>query len=90
MKVMSVFQRILELFLQFFTSEDSLSLPSFSIPSTICSIDAVNISSSAVHSKSPGSDGWPPVVIKEVADSINLAIYLIFAKSLESGTVPSM
>jgi len=47
-------------------------LPSFSIPTTICLINATNIS---VHNKLTninisGPDGWSPVVTKEVADSI--------------------
>ena len=94
---MSMFQRmqkklsyLTSYFCSVFTSEDSLSLPSFSIPSTICPIDAINISVRAVHlkltninvSKSPGPDGWAPIVLKEVADSICLPMYLIF-------TVPS-
>ena len=40
-------------------------------------------------SKSPGPDGWPPVVLKETADSISLPLYLIFVKSLNQGLVPS-
>ena len=40
-------------------------------------------------SKSPGPDGWPPVVLKETADSISLPLYLMFVKSLEYGSVPS-
>ena len=40
-------------------------------------------------SKSSGPDGWPPVILKETADSISLPLYLIFVKSLNHGLVPS-
>ena len=86
-------------FCSVFTSEDSNSLPSFGVSSSISFIRTIDISLSTVHyklskvdvSKSPGPDGWPPVILKETADSISLPLplYLIFVKSLDHGLVPS-
>ena len=84
-------------FCSVFTREDSLSLPSFSVSGTIPPIDTISISLDAIHqklsninvSKSPGPDGWPPAVLKGIADSISLPLFLIFTKSLEHGVVPS-
>ena len=41
-----------------------------------------------VLNKSAGPDGSPPIVLKEVAHEIYLSLYIIFSKSLNSGTVP--
>ena len=39
-------------------------------------------------SKSPGPDGWPPIVLKEIAQQICLPLYIIFSKSLATGCIP--
>jgi len=39
-------------------------------------------------SKSPGPEGWPIAVLREVADKICTPLYIIFTKSLESSLLP--
>ena len=73
-----------------FTDEDSHSLPPFGVSDTVTPIDTVDISLEVVYqklssvniSKSAGPDGWPPIVLKETADSISLPLYILFTISL--------
>ena len=44
--------------------------------------------SSVNISKSAGPDGWPPMVLKETADSISLPLHILFTKSINAGTLP--
>jgi len=39
-------------------------------------------------SKSPGPDGWAPIVLKEIAQQICMPLHIIFSKSLNTGNVP--
>ena len=39
--------------------------------------------------KSPGPDGWPPIILKNCADQLCVPIAILFNKSLESGMLPS-
>ena len=83
-------------FCSVFTDEDSHSLPPFGIADTVTPIDTVDISLEVVYqklssvniSKSAGPDGWPPMVLKETADSISLPLYILFTKSINAGTLP--
>jgi len=38
--------------------------------------------------KSPGPDGWPTVVLKEISDGICTPLSTIFNMSIQSGTLP--
>ena len=84
-------------FCSVFTDEDSHSLPPFGVSDTVTPIDTVDISlevayqkfSSVNISKSAGPDGWPPMVLKETADSISLPLYILFTKSINAGTFTS-
>ena len=83
-------------FCSVFTDEDSHSLPPFGVSDTVTPIDTVDISLEVVYqklssvniSKSAGPDGWPPMVLKETADSISLPLYILFTKSINAGTLP--
>ena len=39
--------------------------------------------------KSPGPDGWHPVLLKNIADCIALPLSIVFQKSLNEGKLPS-
>ena len=86
-----------ELFNSYFCSvEDSHSLPPFGVSDIVTPIDTVDISLEVVYqklssiniSKSAGPDGWPPMVLKETADSISLPLYILFTKSINAGSLP--
>ena len=38
--------------------------------------------------KSPGPEGWPLLALKQTAEQICIPLSILFAKSLESGTLP--
>jgi len=84
-------------FCSVFTNEDPHSIiPPFTLPMTVTPCVSIDITPDMVLnkllnlniSKSAGPDGWPPIVLKEVAHEICLPLYIIFSKSLNSGTVP--
>ena len=88
---------LIAIFVVFFsTDEDSHSLPPFRVSDTVTPIDTVDISLEVVYqklssvniSKSAGPDGWPPMVLKETADSISLPLYILFTKSINAGALP--
>ena len=41
------------------------------------------------QNKSPGPDGWHPVLLKSIADRISLPLSILFQKSLNEGILPS-
>ena len=41
------------------------------------------------QNKSPGPDGWHPVLLKSIADIISLPLSILFQKSLDEGILPS-
>jgi len=87
------------LFSDFFSSvlisEDTRSLPSFTLNNPPPSISEIIISPQSVFDKlkslkveSPGPDGWPLAVLRELNDIICISLVMIFSKSLQSGIVP--
>ena len=40
------------------------------------------------QNKSPGPDGWHPVLLKSIADLISLPLSILFQKSLDEGILP--
>ena len=39
--------------------------------------------------KTPGADGWHPIVLKNVADIVSMYLSILFQTSLSEGIVPS-
>ena len=76
----------------------TLSCPPFTLPITVTPFVSIDITPGMVLNKllnlnipkSAGPDGWPPVVLREVAHEICLLLYIIFSKSLNSGIVPDI
>ena len=71
-------------------------MPHFDLPHGILPLSDINITTDIIldklttlnSAKSPGPDGWPPFVLKEIAQHICLPLYIIFSKSLATGCVP--
>ena len=85
-------------FCSVFVDEDSSTVPTF----TTCrddlpSLSSVQITPSIVFeklqslkcNKSPGPDGWPPIIFKNCADQLCIPLAMLFAKSLDSGLLPN-
>jgi len=85
-----------EFFSSVFISEDTTSLPSFTLTNSPPDISDIDISPQSVLEKlkslkvdkSPGPDGWPPAVLRELSDVICVPLAIIYRKSLQSGTLP--
>ena len=71
-------------------------MPYFDLPHGIPPLSDINITTDIIldklttlnSAKSPGPDGWPPFVLKEIAQHICLPLYIIFSNSLATGCVP--
>ena len=83
-------------FTSVFTQENLSEIPSYSTAATVPPLDAVNITPNIVYeklininpAKSPGVEGWPPLVLKETAEEICIPLSILFTKSLDSGLLP--
>ena len=73
-----------------------MTIPNFSLENPPPTIADVVITEQMVYNKlrslkidkSPGPDGWPTVVLKEISDVICAPLSMIFKMSVQSGTLP--